>query len=66
MKSGFEVNQQDFMKIGGVIGTGLIFGNPTLWAQEESKTTIFCLFLYSLRRIILQVHTTRHGSVFYP
>jgi hypothetical protein len=32
-----HVNRRDFLKIGGSLGTGLILGNPGLWAQDKEK-----------------------------
>lgn len=32
-----HVNRRDFLKISGVLGGGLILGNPSLWAQETKS-----------------------------
>lgn len=37
MKTIFDVNRRDFLKVGGAVGAGLILGTPTLWAQDNSK-----------------------------
>ncbi|MBD3289639.1 DUF362 domain-containing protein [candidate division KSB1 bacterium] len=37
MKSLSTVNRRDFLKFGCGVGTGLLLGNPALWAQEEKK-----------------------------
>lgn len=33
----FQLNRRQFMQIGGAIGTGLVLGQPTLWAQDQQK-----------------------------
>ena len=37
LKSLSTVNRRDFLKVGCGIGTGLLLGNPTLWAQEQKN-----------------------------
>jgi hypothetical protein len=37
-----HVNRRDFLKIGGSLGTGLILGNPGLWAQDKEKPKKAC------------------------
>ena len=37
MDSLFTVRRRDFLKLGGVIGAGLLLGNPAAWAEEKEK-----------------------------
>jgi hypothetical protein len=37
MNSAFTVKRRDFLKLGGVIGAGLLLGNPAAWAEEKAK-----------------------------
>jgi len=37
MNSMFTVKRRDFLKLGGVLGAGLLLGNPAAWAEEKEK-----------------------------
>ncbi|HUV31396.1 MAG TPA: DUF362 domain-containing protein [Acidobacteriota bacterium] len=37
MNTRLHVNRRDFLKAGGVVGAGLMLGNPSLWAQDKEK-----------------------------
>ncbi|MCX5800186.1 MAG: DUF362 domain-containing protein [Candidatus Eisenbacteria bacterium] len=37
MKSSFDLNRRDFLRIGGAFGIGLLLGNTSAWAQENQK-----------------------------
>ena len=37
MNDRFDVNRRDFLKVGGVVGAGLVLGTPKLWAQDKTK-----------------------------
>ena len=37
METRFFVSRRNFIKTGSAIGTGLILGNPTVWAQQQDK-----------------------------
>lgn len=38
MNSRFTVNRRDFIKAGSIISAGFLFGSPTLWAQDSTKS----------------------------
>jgi len=37
MNSRFHVNRRDFIKTGSIVGTGLLLGTPSMWAQEKKQ-----------------------------
>ena len=37
METALNVTRRNFLKASGTVGTGLILGTPTLWAQEKKK-----------------------------
>ncbi|MBN1503777.1 MAG: DUF362 domain-containing protein [Candidatus Eisenbacteria bacterium] len=37
MNSALTVRRRDFLKLGGVVGAGLLLGNPAAWAEEKEK-----------------------------
>ncbi|UCF79862.1 MAG: DUF362 domain-containing protein [Candidatus Eiseniibacteriota bacterium] len=37
MNDMFNIRRRDFLKIGGVVGAGLVLGTPSAWAQEKEK-----------------------------
>jgi hypothetical protein len=40
MESRSQLNRRDFLKASSVVGTGLVLGTPTLWAQDTNKQTV--------------------------
>lgn len=38
MESDLTVRRRDFLKLGGIVGAGLLLGNPAAWAAEKEKT----------------------------
>lgn len=34
----WKVNRREFVKIGGMVGAGLLLGTPPIWGQEKEKT----------------------------
>lgn len=39
MESRFHVRRRDFLKLGCVVGAGMMLGNPAAWAEEKQKET---------------------------
>jgi len=37
MKTLFEVNRREFLKVSSTVGAGLVLGTPTLWAQDKKN-----------------------------
>ncbi len=37
MKTRNDFNRRDFLKLSSAVGTGLVLGNPALWAQENAQ-----------------------------
>ena len=38
MEENFSVKRREFLKTGGVVGAGLVLGNPAVWQEKKYKS----------------------------